>query len=131
NRSSRNLLVRWATEADPDLGDAARAALALLGDDEAAVALRRKARPRGAAHLVDMMLTQVSPPRARFRPRAVTARDEPGDDDRFAVCATCGRRPGEANHLLAGGNGAICDRCTTDVARQRAALQTEDPDVNC
>lgn len=131
NRSSRSLLVRWASEADPDLADAARAALALLGDEEAATALRRKARPRGAAHLVDMMLTSVRPPRSRFRPRAVTARDEPGEDDRFAVCATCGRRPGEANHLLAGGNGAVCDRCTTEVARQRAALQTDDPEVCC
>lgn len=131
NRSSRNLLLRWATEADADLGDAARAALALLGDEEAALALRRKARPSGGAHLVDMMLAQVRPPRSRFRPRAVTSRDAAGEEDRDAVCATCGRRPGEANHLLAGGNGALCDRCTTDVARQRAALQTDDPEIHC
>lgn len=137
NRSSRNLLVRWASEADPDLADAARAALVLLGDEDVIEPLTRRARARGAGNLVQSMLTQISPPRARFRPRAISARDEivrpsrtPGEA-RDPVCATCGRRPGEANHLLAGGDAAVCDHCMSDIARDRRALQTEDPEIRC
>lgn len=124
NRSSRPLLVRWATEADADLADAARAALAMLGDEESGSTLRKRARARGAANLVDAMLTQVSPPRARFRPKPVS-------DDTDRVCSTCGRRAGEVAHLLAGGDAAVCDRCMTDIARDRRVLQADDPDVHC
>lgn len=140
NRSSRNLLVRWANEADPDLADAARAGLVLLGDEDATALLRKHARSRGAGHLVDAMLTQVKPPRARFRPRPISgnphgerqgAPGHPDPHDAERVCATCGRRTGEVNHLLAGGDAAICDHCMTDIARDRRGLQTEDPDTHC
>ena len=55
----------------------------------------------------------------------------PADRDSDAVCATCGRRAAETGHLLQGGNAAICDACTTDLARDRRHLMTEDPDTRC
>ena len=124
NRSSRNLLVRWASEADDDLADAARAALAMLGDEPAIEALRKRAKARGAANLVDAMLTQINPPRASFHPRTVTG-------DAELHCATCGRRGSEVGHILKGGNGAVCDRCMTETARDRRSLQSTDPALHC
>jgi len=124
NRSSRSLLVRWASEADDDLADAARAGLAMLGDTDAIDALQRRAKARGAANLVDAMLTQVNPPRANFHPRPVT-----GDTELH--CSTCGRRGSEVGHILKGGNGAVCDRCMTETARDRRGLESDDPALHC
>ncbi len=124
NQASASLLRRWAAEADDDLADAARAALVLLGDDEATRTLRRRARARGAAGLMDALLTHVDPPRKRFQPR-------PADPDADAVCATCGRRAAETGHLLQGANAAVCDGCTTELARDRRHLLTDDPAVRC
>lgn len=124
NRASGSLLRRWAAEADDDLADAARAALAMLGDEEATTLLTRRARARGAANLADALLTHVDPPRKRFHPR-------PADPESPVHCATCGRRAAETGHLLEGGNGAICDACTADLARDRRHLMTEDPEVRC
>lgn len=124
NRGSRNLLVRWANEADADLADAARAALVMLGDADATAALRKRARLRGAANLVDAMVTQVSPPQARYHPRPV-----PSDED--ARCTTCGRGRQEVEHILAGGDAAVCNLCMTDIARERQSLGVEDPQVRC
>jgi len=124
SRTARNLLVRWASEADDDLAFAARSGLAMLGDDEAIDALQKRARARGAANLVDAMLTQINPPRERYRPRPIT-----GDSELH--CSTCGRRGSEVGHILKGGSGAICDRCMTDTARDRRSLKSDDPGLHC
>ncbi|MFT5459180.1 MAG: tetratricopeptide (TPR) repeat protein [Myxococcota bacterium] len=122
--ASRTLLVRWAAEADADLAVAARAGLAMLGDEDAAETLRRTARGRGAAHLVDALQRAANPPRPAGLPHIVT--DQP---DR--VCSTCGRRGGEVHHLVVGGDVAVCDVCMTDIARNRRELETSDPAVRC
>ena len=124
NRASKSLLRRWATEADDDLGDAARCALAILGDPEATELITRRAKARGAAGLADAMLTHIDPPRARFHPRPADASDD-------AHCATCGRRAAETQHLLVGGNAAVCDGCTAELARDRRTLMTVDTEVRC
>ncbi len=124
NRSSRNLLIRWASEADDDLADAARAALAMVGDQDAIDALQKRARARGAANLVDAMLAQINPTRASFMPRPVT-----GDNELH--CSTCGRRGSEVGHILKGGNAAVCDRCMTETARDRRSLLSDDPALHC
>jgi len=124
NRSSRNLLVRWAAEADADLADAARAALAMLGDDEATDALRKRAKARGAENLVDAMLTQVQSRVSHYPVRPA----EEGDD---SVCSTCGRRAHEADLLLVGANGALCSHCLVEVAKSRPEHLDTDPDSMC
>lgn len=122
--SSRPLLVRWASEADADLADAARAALVMLGDEEAADALMKRARARGAANLVDAMVAQVSAPAGAvpypIRPLA------PGED---RACSACNRRPAEVGHLMVGRKAALCDRCIGEVATRRE--ETEDPEAVC
>lgn len=123
-RTGRNLLVRWASDADTELADAARAALAMLGDAGAAQKLRERARTRGAEHLVDALLQQVSPPEQRFHPRPVS-------DDEELHCSTCGRRAPEVDHLMAGGDAVICDQCMMAIARDRRELTADDPAVAC
>jgi tetratricopeptide (TPR) repeat protein len=122
--TTRALLVRWAAEADTDLAFAARAGLVMLGDADAAESLRRAANGRGAGHLVDALRRAAVPPRAEGAPRIVT--DEP---DR--VCSTCGRRGGEVHHLVVGLDAAVCDECTTAIARNRRQLATNDLEVRC
>lgn len=122
--ASRNLLVRWASDADGELADAARAGLALGGDRTSADALRPRARARGAEHLVDELLARSAVSERRYVPRPVS-------DDERATCATCGRTTQDADHLLAGPTLAICSHCLTEIARNRAALATDDPTVPC
>jgi tetratricopeptide (TPR) repeat protein len=126
NQKSRNLLNLWASEADDDLADAARAALVMLGDDEAREALHKRARARGAANLVDAMVAQVSAPTgaAPFAVRPLA----PGED---RACSACHRRPADVGHMMVGLNAAICDLCLAEVARRRRELETEDPAVVC
>lgn len=122
--AGRNLLVRWASDADPDLGYAARAALVAMGDVAIADDLRERARARGAEGLVDELLASVSPTTHRAPPRPV------GEEEGLP-CSTCGRRAPEVDHLLAGGDVAVCDRCMGSIARERRELATEDPQQEC
>jgi len=124
NRSSRNLLVRWAAEADADLAEAARAALAMLGDEDSADILRKRAKARGASNLVDAMLAQVDAPSVRHPVR-------PAGDDDDVVCSTCGRRNHEVPLLLIGMHGSICSHCLAELARGRREHQVEQPDATC
>ncbi|MCA9495289.1 MAG: hypothetical protein KC621_35415, partial [Myxococcales bacterium] len=124
NRSNRSLLLRWAEEADPDLADAARAALVMLGDNTSADVLRRRARPRGVANLVDAMVAQLQSPAARLAVRPLAE----GED---RTCATCGRRPNDVDHMMVGHDTAICSRCLADIARHRRDLETDDPELVC
>ncbi len=123
-RTARNLLVRWASDADPELADAARAGLALLGDGEALAQLRQRARARGADHMVDALRDRITPPEATFQPRPVS-------DDEEITCSTCGRRAAEVAHMLAVGDHAVCEHCVTEIAQQRRALATDDPRTRC
>jgi tetratricopeptide (TPR) repeat protein len=123
-RSARNLLLRWTVDADPELADAARAALAVWGDPHAAEHLRVRARARGADQLVDQLLEAITPPESTVQPRPVS-------DDEEVTCATCGRRAGEVGHLLVGSDAAVCNLCLMHVARNRRELATDDPSVRC
>jgi tetratricopeptide (TPR) repeat protein len=123
-RSGRNLLVRWASDADPELADAARAALVMLGDTEAPSHLRERARQRGAEHLVDALLAEIAPTEPQQAPRPVS-------DDESAVCSTCGRRVPQVEHIMVGRNAAICNHCMMEIARNRRELATDNPSVAC
>lgn len=120
----RILLVRWAAEADPDLKLAARAALALLGDEEATELLRNDARRHRREALVDALV-------AGRAPASVTCTPRPVEDGSDAHCATCGRRQPEVGHLLKGAESVICDRCTGEIATQRRSLAIDDPATAC
>ncbi len=124
SRQARTLLVRWASDADPELALAARAGLVMLGDEDAASALRGAVERRGAAHLVDHLIERATPSEARFTPRPVS-------DDKSVLCATCGRRVPEVDHLMVGASAAICNVCMTEIARRRRELTTEDAESVC
>jgi tetratricopeptide (TPR) repeat protein len=121
---ARSLLVRWASDADPELADAARAALVMLGDASAAAALRTRAAQRNAEHLVDTLVERVAPGEARFQPRPVS-------DDEVVCCSTCGRRAPEVDHMLAGGDAVVCTHCIAAIAKQRRELAVDDPRTRC
>jgi tetratricopeptide (TPR) repeat protein len=123
-RSGKNLLMRWASDADQDLADAARAGLAMHGDQGAIDRLRERARPRGAEHLVDALVAWNSPSEQRFQVHPVS-------DDEVAVCTCCGKRAGEVAHLIAGENAVLCTNCATQIARERRELTQEDPNLGC
>lgn len=129
-QQSHNLLVRWASDADPDLADAARAALAMSGDADALGRLRQRASTRGAEHLVDQLVASSQQPNGGVQPRPVS-------DDESLHCSTCGRRNADVTHMLAnaastrGTTHTLCDRCATDIAMQRRELATDDPRVVC
>jgi tetratricopeptide (TPR) repeat protein len=122
--SGRNLLVRWATEADEELAIAAQAALALLGDADAVQPLRQHASKHRANHLVNTLLRHVSLTQHRPSPRPIS-------NDESLSCSCCNRRSGEVDHMIVSAGVAICDRCMTSIARERRKLQTEDPKVYC
>lgn len=123
-RSVRNLLLRWVNDADPELGDAARTALALLGDEAAREALRPTAKKKKVEAVLDQMIRLVKAPEVKATLRPV-------GDDEPQHCSTCGRRPPEAEHMLAGASAVMCSHCFTDVARQRRSLQSDDPGLAC
>lgn len=124
SRSGRNLLARWSTEADAELARAARCALVLSGDAEAIAALRIPARERACETKLASLVSHVSPSVEAFQPRPVS-------DDEELHCTTCGRHAPEVDHMLAGSNAVICDRCVTSIARARRELETDDPNVCC
>lgn len=125
SRTGRNLLLRWAADADPDLADAARAGLAMFADPNAVEALRVRARGRGAEALVDNLVAQITPSHEPTRPQPVT-------EDRTLVCSTCGRKAPDVEHMLRGeGDVAICNHCMTRIARERRTLGTDDPSRPC
>lgn len=122
--TGRNLLLRWANEADPELAIAARAGLVLLGDTHATAALRDQARSAGVEPKVDALLDALAAPQTTTFPH-------PTSDDEDRTCATCGRRSAEVDHMMARETVAVCDRCLGSIARRRHELATEDPRVRC
>jgi tetratricopeptide (TPR) repeat protein len=132
--TGRNLLVRWASDADPELAVAARAGLALAGDTDAASVIEGIAAGLQLNHLAAAL---AAPPVAGGPPRVahiVSDRDD-------LVCATCGRRGGQVAHMVVGeaparggradGPTAVCSVCTHAISERRAELTTRDPDAVC
>ena len=116
------VLTQWAEQADRDLGDAARAGLVLLGDEDAAEELRRRAYRLGAQHLVDAMVAQV-------KARQIRTPVEVTDESR--VCATCGKHTEDVDVMLLGGTMCLCSDCIRDIDRDRGTLWVDDPDRTC
>ncbi|MBX2798461.1 MAG: hypothetical protein KTR31_12345 [Myxococcales bacterium] len=108
NPSSRDLLAQWAQRADPELGDAARAALVMLGDAEAARTLRQR-EVDDADDLVDAI-------RAALRGGG-EAGVRVAESDELVACACCGRRPESVWVVLVGADTAVCDRCLAGAER--------------
>lgn len=122
--SARNLLVRWATDADPDLGTAARTGLAMAGDPDAVATLRQSLPDRQLEHLLKHA-TQAGTAHTGPEPATLfTDRDD-------LVCATCGRRGGQVGHMIAGKGVAVCNTCMSVVHERRAELTSRDPEVVC
>lgn len=121
---SRNLLVRWSSDADDELQLAANASLALLGDDTATDRLRQAARQRGAQHRVDQLAAALAPAASSYTPTPVSG--EP-----HLLCETCGRRGTEAEHILVGAEAKVCDHCITKLARDRRNSRVTDPTATC
>ena len=122
--AGRNLLLRWASDADGDLGLAARVGLALQGDASALLDLRETPRAQQHAVLIDALAHVGSPPGMPVLPRTVS-------DDESVHCSTCGRRATEVSHLLAGNQAVICEVCIAEIDQQREFLETDDPSVPC
>lgn len=122
-RDARRLLVRWASEADEELGAAANLGLTLLGDGSAATTARTQATRRGARPEVERFLTAVPRPSRREPPHVVT--------DDSATCTTCGRNVPDATWLYANNRAAVCDHCLQELARGRQELLTDDLSVEC
>ncbi|MFT7521390.1 MAG: tetratricopeptide (TPR) repeat protein [Kiritimatiellia bacterium] len=123
-QTGRNLLVRWATEADEELANVARIGLASMGDEHARAHLDLKARHTAASGPLQTLYRKAASTESITRAR-------PMSDDEDRTCATCGRRTAEVDHMMVGGSTAVCDRCMTTIARKRHELSTDDPRVIC
>ncbi|MGC6493134.1 MAG: tetratricopeptide repeat protein [Myxococcota bacterium] len=126
SNSGHTLLLRWAQDADEELGFAALTGLALLGDSDAAAQVRTHAKAFGLPHLADIALRPRQLMGTPSRPTIVS-------DDDTLQCRTCGKRGGQVSHMLqsVSGDVAVCAECLTKVARQRSDLATSDPTVRC
>lgn len=127
--SARNLLVRWAADADPELSLAAQAGLALCGDADAVANTRKVALGRQLDHLVTWARARDERPTGVIPARLLTDRDD-------LVCATCGRRGGQVQHMAVGREGpnghvAICNVCTTAITERQTDLRSRDPSLAC
>lgn len=122
--SARNLLVRWSSDADPELGVAARAGLAMTGDADATRALRGLAAEKQVDHLIRLASALGEQPNGPEPALLVTDRDD-------LVCATCGRRGGQVSHMIVGRGHAVCNVCMSTLHERRAELTTRDPELAC
>lgn len=122
--SGRNLLARWAREADAELVTAAQAALVMMGEPGAASELELRSAQRGSVPLLQNLRNLVSRAAAPQRPRPVA-------EGEAATCSSCGRKTTEVSHMLAGRHAVLCDRCMGDIAHHRVALAIEDPSIPC
>jgi Flp pilus assembly protein TadD len=122
SNSGKNLLGEWASNADPDLATAAWAGLSMYGEPEATAKLAAQTSGKGGSGSVDKLLSFVVPPSAQIRPRRVT-------DDVSTRCSTCGRTSGDVDHLMAGSQAVVCDRCVIRVGQHRRSLEASDDAV--
>lgn len=121
---SRNLLVRWSSDADPELQLAASSALALLGDDRATERLREVAQAHGASHRVQQLAAVLAPADTVFTPTPVSGEAQ-------ILCEICGRRGTDTEHILVGAHTKVCDHCITALARDRRNSRVTDPTTAC
>jgi hypothetical protein len=112
----------WASNADADLAVAAWTGLAMYGDPVATAKLAAHAASKGATASVEGLLKFVVPPATSMQPRRVS-------DDERTTCSTCGRTSGDVDHLMAGSNAVICDRCVIRVGQHRHTLNAQDDAV--
>ncbi len=123
SRAGRSLLARWAETADPEMATVARVGLAIYGDPEAVDALRQAALAAGTSAQVDHLLESLAPPRQPGVPR-------PLEEGESAHCTACGRTAREVQHLMAGSQAVLCDRCVSHVGRHRESLPARE-DARC
>ncbi len=121
---ARNLLVRWASDADDEFQIPARAGLAMLGDGDAVEALRGMAAERQLEHLARLASTLSEARPTVVAPRLVTDQDG-------LVCATCSRRGSQVSHMVVGRGTAVCNVCLSRVDDARGALTSRDPELVC
>jgi tetratricopeptide (TPR) repeat protein len=122
--AARNLLVRWASDADEELKIAARAGLAMTGDVDAIASFESLGAPRSLAPLLRRAAAIADHPSGPEPAVLVSDRDD-------LVCATCGRRGGQVGHMITGRGIAVCNICAASVHERRAELTSRDPDVAC
>jgi tetratricopeptide (TPR) repeat protein len=120
--AGKALLNEWASGGDSDLTTAAWAGLSMYGEPVATAKLAAHAASKGASSSVDGLLSYVVPPSANIQPRRVT-------DDASTRCSTCGRSSGDVDHLMAGSQAVVCDRCVIRVGQHRRTLQASDDAV--
>jgi tetratricopeptide (TPR) repeat protein len=123
DKGARNLLVRWASEADPEMSHVANTALTLMGDGVAASATRSYASKNGALPQAERFLRAIPRNRRPEPPQVVT--------DDSTSCTTCGRVVPEAKWLYATTDAAACDHCLQELARGRQELLSDDLGCAC
>jgi tetratricopeptide (TPR) repeat protein len=121
---ARNLLLRWAHEADPELACAARVGLTLAGDTFVASQVKEQARQAAQSTRFLALEASLVPAEDQGMPRAAS-------DDEDHTCLTCGRRSAEVDHMMVRGEASLCDRCLGTIARRRQELATDDPRIRC
>jgi tetratricopeptide (TPR) repeat protein len=122
--TARNLLVRWASDADAELGLAARAGLAMSGDQDAAATIDGLAAELQITHLAKQALAPLGVPDGPDPARLVKDQDK-------QVCATCARRGSQAGHMIVGHGTAVCNVCMATIWERRNDLMSRDPDLAC
>lgn len=122
--TARNLLVRWAADADPDLAVAAQAGLMMCGDPNATQQLREAIADRSLGHVLEEASAPATSPDGPRPASLVTDRDD-------LTCSTCGRRGGQVAHMMHGRGVSVCSVCLSTIHERREELQTRDPDVQC
>ena len=114
--SGKELLARWAEQADQDLAAAAWAGLAMYGEPVATAKLASHAANHGAQVQMDTLLRYVVPPTKDIAPKIV-------GKNGGSRCSTCGRAANEVSYLMMGGQAAICDRCVIQISQHRKSLE--------
>lgn len=129
--SARNLLVRWASDADADLSIAARTGLAMAGDPDAVRSLQGSLSDKQLEHLLRHATALAEPHPGPEPAQLLTDRDD-------LVCATCGRRGGQVSHMIHGrgvpggpAGMSVCSVCMSTVHERRAELMSRDPEAVC
>lgn len=122
--AGRNLLVRWAADADPELSIAATTGLALSGDENAINRLKELAEPKHLGHL----MAQVLKPRGSAGGVRTAVLVKERDD---LTCATCGRRGSQVSHMLTNGKLSMCNICLNTISQRQEELATKDPQLAC
>jgi len=121
--AGKALLKSWAKGGDPEISVAAWIGLAMYGDPEASKQLTTQSATKGGGEVVARLLSAISPQAMRnLEPRKV-------QDGEHTQCTSCGRKPGEVTHMMAGGQVVLCDLCVHQVRHHRSTLGAPDAAV--